>query len=159
MARIRPINDDTWDSWEPLVAGLPLFLRLILLQYAFAIVAATFLLLGCLKWVLEGRPGPPSSGALRTAIISSGFAVFGLMVWSWLEAYKAKRWAVGFLGICSYAITIACLVLLLTIPSYVRTDFGVFRVDLPLEVLGAVSAIEGVYLFGLRARLIRLGLP
>jgi len=159
MAHIRPISDDRWDSWEPLVAGLPLCLRLILLQYALGIVASTFLLLGCLRWFLEGRPGPLSSGALRAVIVSSAFAVYALLVWFWLGAYKAKRWAVGFLGICSFVITVACLVLLLTIPAHVRTDFGVFRVDLPLEALGVVSAIEGVYLLRLRARLIRLGLP
>jgi hypothetical protein len=159
MRYTPPISDDKWDSWEPLVGGLPFFLRLILLQYAFAIVASTFLLLGCLKWFLGGRPGPPSSGTVRAVIVSSGVAVYGLLVWSWREAYEAKKWAIGFLGILSFVLTLVSVALLLTLPAQVTTDAGVIPVALPMAVVAPLAAVEGVYLFRLRAKLKRLGLP
>jgi uncharacterized membrane protein HdeD (DUF308 family) len=75
------------------------------------------------------------------------------LVWFWLAAHKAKRWAIGVLGILSFVIGCFCLALLLLWPDEEPTDMVVFGVAGPLAVL------EGVYLFRLRARLIRLGLP
>jgi len=161
MSYTPPISDDKWDSWEPLVAGVPFFLRLIMLQYAIVLPIVLAVGFGAYAavWSRSFPVEPVSFKAIHAVLIASGLALFGVLLCCLEQAGKAKRWAVGLLGICSYGTTIACLVLLLTIPAYVRTSFGVFQVDLPLEVCSALTAIGGIYLFRLRARLKRLGLP
>lgn len=151
MGHARPISDDKWDSWEPLVAGLPLFLRLILLQDGLVVVALAFLLPGCMKMRLEGHPEAVSSRALEAVFILSTLALYGLLVCSWLEAYKAKRWALLSLGLMSIAISIGFSVL-----GFLSSDDVDAVVLLPVA---ALAAVEGVYLLRLRARLARLGLP
>ena len=43
MSHKGPITDEQWDSWEPLVAGLPLCLRIIVFHHlVFAFLALAF---------------------------------------------------------------------------------------------------------------------
>jgi hypothetical protein len=150
MGHVRPISDDKWDSWEPLVAGLPLFLRLILFQDALVVLFLPLLLVGC----FIRREPPESAASMEMAAVvlkSCGWLLYCLLVLSWLEAYKAKRWALLSLGLMSMAASIGFAVL-----AFLSSNDVHAVVFLPVA---ALAAVEGAYLLRLRAKLVRLGLP
>jgi hypothetical protein len=159
MGHIRPISDDKWESWEPLVAGLPLFLRLILLQYGVLILVFGLLQAASAKQFLEAPPQIPSEGLLGVFRGLVLVWVLGWIVWDWLQCFRAKRSAIANLGIFSVMLSVGSVVLLLLLlPAPVKKPFPHW----PFVVLAAAAslgALEAVYLFRLRAKLKRLGLP
>jgi len=149
MALVRPISDDEWDSWEPLVGGLPLFLRLILFQYGVLIVVSLFL--GSAGLVMRFKDQPLSAGSPKAVGVAAGVLLAGLWVWvtwSWLQAYEAKRWAVASLGIASVVLAVVWL----AAPTDVVRGW-------PDLALAAFLVLEGVYLFRLQVKLKRLRAP
>jgi drug/metabolite transporter (DMT)-like permease len=82
---------------------------------------------------------------------SCGWVLYSLLVSSWLEAYKAKKWALLSLGLMSIAVSIGFSVL-----AFLHSNHADAVVLLPVAALAAAA---GVYVLRLRARLIRLGLP
>jgi hypothetical protein len=159
MRYTPPISDDKWDSWEPLVAGLPLFLWLILFQYGLLNILFLFELAKRVKEFLEAPPLPPSSTTSAAFSAAAWAVVCGQSVWFWLRALKAKRSAIAFWGFMSIMLSVVGAVLLrllLTPPVEKPIPHWPFVV---LAAAASLAALEAVYLFRLRAKLKRLGLP
>ena len=146
MVYAGPIGEDEWDSGEPLVGGLPLFLRLILFQYGVLIVVSFFVVSAGLVMLFKDRP--LSVGFSKAMAVAPALPVFGVwvwVIWSWLKAYQAKRWAVASLGIASVVLAVAWL----AVPTDVVRGW-------PDLALAALLVLEGVYLLRLQVKLKRL---
>lgn len=91
MALVGPISDDEWDSWEPLVGGLPLGLRVILLCHLLFLIALFTVVVTAVGYHLASGGWPPGLQAL-TASLEGGLP---LAFWlaSVVGAYRLSAWA------------------------------------------------------------------
>lgn len=142
MALVGPISGDEWDSWEPLVAGLPMCLRIIVFHQFLMAMLAPFLI-----W--------PS--VLAPLLVTwGGLALFFLVVVSvWyfvsvLGACRLSRWALISLALINLFFSLLWLGGLL-LSSLEFGELAEPALIFVVVLLGVLSLLEGLYLLRLDA--------
>lgn len=142
MALVGPISDDEWDSWEPLILGLPMCLRIIVFhQFLMAMLAPFFI------WpsVLAPLLGTWGSLALFSLVVVS--------VWyfvSVLGACRLSRWALISLALINLFFSLCCFGGLL-LGSLEFGELAEPAVIFVVVFLGVFPLLEGLYLLRLDA--------
>ena len=142
MALVGPISDDEWDSWEPLIAGLPMCLRIIVFhQFLLAMLAPFFI------WPSVLAP------LLGTWDVLTLFSLVVVSVWyfvSVLGACRLSRWALISLALINLFFSVWWFGGLL-LGSLEFGELAEPAVILVVVLLGAISLVEGFYLLRLEA--------
>ncbi len=142
MTLVGPISDDEWDSWEPLIAGLPMCLRIIVFhQYLMAMLAPFFIWPSVLALFLGAWGRLPL------------FSLVAVSVWyfvSVLGACRLSRWALISLALINLFFSLLWLGGLL-LSSLELGELAEPALILVVVLLGVLSLLEGLYLLRLEA--------
>ena len=142
MALVGPISDDEWDSWEPLIAGLPMCLRIIVFHQYLMAMLAPFFIWPSVVVPLLGRWDVLAFVSL--VVVSVWYFV------SVLGACRLSRWALISLALINLFFSLCCLGGLL-LGSLELRDLAEPAVMFLGVLMGVFPLLEGLYLLRLEA--------
>ena len=93
MVQVRLITEDEWDSWEPLVAGVPLCLRIILFCHLLLLIALFIVVVTAVGYHLASAGWPAGLQGLTAFPVAGQLLALALWLVSVLGAYRLRAWA------------------------------------------------------------------
>ena len=91
MGHVGPISNDEWDRWEPLVAGLPICLRIILFCHLLLVLPLFIVVVTAVGYHLASAGWPAGTQALTASLVGGLPLAFWLA--SVMGAYRLSAWA------------------------------------------------------------------